>query len=165
MFMRGSTGVAHRLLPHRRVRTRRYLRAGLSLEGFFDELNRRGASYAVLRWFESLPEVEPGEDIDILVADEDMALVGTMLTSHLVAPSRQKFDVYSVSGLPGSDYRGIPYLRPRSRPGCWTVRSCSGTGTGCPARSTTSIRWPITRPTTRASAPACPRTPTQRRRR
>lgn len=110
--MLGSTGVVHRLLPRPRVRTRRYLRAGLSLEDFFDELNRRGVRYAVLRWFESLPAVEPGEDIDILVADEDMALVGTMLTSHLVAPSRQKFDVYSVSGLPGSDYRGIPYLTP-----------------------------------------------------
>jgi hypothetical protein len=63
----------------------------------------------VLRWFETLPEVDPGEDIDILVADEDLDAVGTLLTCPVIPPRRQKFDVYTVSGLPGSDFRGIPY--------------------------------------------------------
>ncbi|TFV64671.1 hypothetical protein E4P41_00020 [Geodermatophilus sp. DF01-2] len=94
------------------MRARRYLRAGLTLDQFFDELNARGVRYAVLRWFETLPDVDPGEDVDILVADEDLDVVGTMLVSHLVAPRRQKFDVYTIWGLPGSDYRGIPYLAP-----------------------------------------------------
>jgi hypothetical protein len=96
----------------RRPVARRYLRAGLSLEQFFDQLNERGVRYVVLRWFESLPDVEPGEDIDLLVADEDLAFVGTLLTSHHAAPRRQKFDVYTVSGLPGSDHHGIPYFTP-----------------------------------------------------
>lgn len=95
-----------------RQATRRHLRAGLSLDGFFDELNRRGVRYAVLRWFETLPDVEPGEDVDILVADEDLPLLQTLVRSHRVAPARQEFDVYSVTGLPGSDFRGIPYLSP-----------------------------------------------------
>lgn len=99
-----------RSMQSRRPRTRRYLRDGISLEEFFDEMNRRGVRYAVLRWFETLPEVAAGEDIDILVADEDIDDVGTMLVSHLIAPRRQKFDVYTVSGLPGSDFRGVPYF-------------------------------------------------------
>ena len=95
-----------------REATRRHLRAGLSIDDFFDELNRRGVRYAVLRWFESLPEVDPGEDIDVLVADEDLPALRSLLRSHRVSPARQKFDVYSVTGQPGSDYRGIPYLSP-----------------------------------------------------
>jgi hypothetical protein len=92
---------------------RRYLVAGLTLDQFFDELNAHGVRYVVLRWFDALPEVDPGEDIDLLVADEDLAFVGTLLTSERVAPRRQKFDVYTVSGLSGSDWRGIPYYPPR----------------------------------------------------
>ncbi|MCF6736927.1 hypothetical protein [Blastococcus sp. KM273129] len=102
--------VARRALPFRRTRTRRYLNAGVDLDDFFDFLNGQGIRYAVLRWFETLPEVAPGEDIDILVADEDLDLVGAVLTSHRLPPRRQKFDVYSVTGLPGSDYRSIPYF-------------------------------------------------------
>jgi hypothetical protein len=116
MTREGSTVVrwaAARALPRRtRPSTRRYLRPGLSLDDFFDELNRLGVRYAVLRWFDSLPDVEPGEDIDLLVADDDLDLVGTMLRSHRTPPRRQKFDVYTVSGLPGSDFQGIPYLSP-----------------------------------------------------
>jgi hypothetical protein len=72
-----------------REATRRHLRAGISLEQFFDELNRRGVRYAVLRWFETLPDVDPGEDIDILVADEDLPELRSLLGSHRVArPAR-----------------------------------------------------------------------------
>jgi hypothetical protein len=92
---------------------RRYLVPGLTLEQFFDELNTHDVRYVVLRWFETLPDVDPGEDIDLLVADEDLAFVGTLLTSERVPPRRQKFDVYTVSGLSGSDWRGIPYYPPR----------------------------------------------------
>jgi hypothetical protein len=96
----------------RRPVARRYLRAGLSLDQFFDLLNERGVRYVVLRWFETLPDVEPGEDIDLLVADQDLPFVGTLLMSHHGAPRRQKFDVYTVSGVPGSDHHGIPYFTP-----------------------------------------------------
>ncbi|SDC49636.1 hypothetical protein SAMN05660690_1655 [Geodermatophilus telluris] len=105
------TGVGLGLLAPREA-TRRHLRAGLSLEQFFDELNRQGVRYAVLRWFETLPDVEPGEDVDVLVADEDLPRLRSLLASHRVAPARQAFDVYSETGLPGSDFRGIPYLSP-----------------------------------------------------
>ncbi|SFP22607.1 hypothetical protein SAMN05660464_2586 [Geodermatophilus dictyosporus] len=111
MDARVLTGVGLGLLAPREA-TRRHLRAGLSIDSFFDELNRRGVRYAVLRWFETLPDVDPGEDVDVLVADEDLPLLRTLLGSHRVAPARQAFDVYSETGLPGSDFRGIPYLSP-----------------------------------------------------
>jgi hypothetical protein len=104
-------GVVPGLLAPREV-ARRHLRAGVSVDSFFAELDRLGVRYAVLRWFETLPEVDPGEDIDVLVADEDLPALRSLVRSHRVAPTRQTFDVYSVTGLPGSDYRGIPYLSP-----------------------------------------------------
>lgn len=100
------------MLRRRRDVPRRHLRPGVSVDTFFDELNRLGIRYAVLRWFETLPAVEPGEDIDILVADEDVARLRPMLRSYLVAPASQKFDVYTVHGLPGSDFKGVPYFTP-----------------------------------------------------
>jgi hypothetical protein len=100
------------VLRRRKDRPRRYLRPGIDLEHFFDELNRRGVRYAVLRWFDTLPTVEPGEDIDFLVADEDLDALRPFLRSYVVPPGTQKFDVYTVSGLPGSDYRTIPYFTP-----------------------------------------------------
>jgi hypothetical protein len=98
------------LLRRRRDRPRRYLRPGLTLDELFDELNRRGVRYAILRWFDSLPDVEPGEDVDILVANEDMPQLRPFLRSYFVPPGTQKFDVYSVGGLPGSDLLTVPYL-------------------------------------------------------
>lgn len=92
-----------------RRQVRRHLRKGTSLEAFFADLEGRGVRYVVLRWFDTLPDVEPGEDVDMLVADEDIDALAPDLAAHRLPPRRQKFDVYSVSGLPGSDFQGIPY--------------------------------------------------------
>jgi hypothetical protein len=105
-----ARGDVRGLLRRRRDKTRRYLRPGVTLEALFDELNRRGVRYAVLRWFETLPSVGPGEDVDILVADEDLPHLRPFLRSYLVPLETQKFDVYSVGGLPGSDFLAVPYL-------------------------------------------------------
>ena len=50
MDARVLTGGGLGLLAPREA-TRRHLRAGLSIDSFFDELDRRGVRYAVLRWF------------------------------------------------------------------------------------------------------------------
>ena len=89
---------------------RRYLRAGMSVDRFFDELNARGASYAVLRWFDDLPKVERGEDIDLLLADESMAILESLTRGTPPFPVTQKLDVYTVSGLPGTNFHAMPYL-------------------------------------------------------
>lgn len=103
------TGALWSVLRHPRDKARRYLRPGMSLDELFAELDRLGVRYAVLRWFETLPDVDAGEDIDILVADDDLPRVRPFLRSYVVPPPTQKFDVYTVSGLPGSDFRTVPY--------------------------------------------------------
>jgi len=88
---------------------RRYIPAALGVEGFFRELRKRETHYAVLRWFDSLPHLDPGEDIDMLVADADLASV-----ADLFARDGIPCDLYSVSGLPGSSQRGMPYFPPEA---------------------------------------------------
>jgi hypothetical protein len=89
---------------------RRYLRAGMSVDRFFAELNARGANYAVLRWFDDLPKVEKGEDIDLLLADESMDILESLTRGTPPFPVTQKLDVYTVSGLPGTNFHAMPYL-------------------------------------------------------
>ncbi|WP_214402284.1 hypothetical protein [Pseudonocardia lacus] len=84
----------------------------MGLDDFFARLAANDVEHAVLRWFDGLPAVEPDEDVDILVADEDLPFVHTLLVDQPAGLSSQKFDVYSVSGLPGSDFREIPYYPP-----------------------------------------------------
>lgn len=93
----------------RKPRARHYVRSGISVDGFFDALAERGVQYAVLRWFEPLPYIDPGEDLDLLVAD---AGIGKL--QDLFVPWRTKLacDVYSVSGLPGSEFRKMAYMPP-----------------------------------------------------
>lgn len=92
---------------------RRWLPPGVGVDEFLRALTSAGVRYAVLRWFEELPRIEPGEDIDLLIADEDLDRVAALLRPHRSLVATQKVDLYTVSGLPGTDFRGMPYL---SRP-------------------------------------------------
>jgi hypothetical protein len=91
---------------------RRYLSPDLTLPEFFARLEEHGVPYAVLRWFENLPEVEAGEDIDILIDDEHLDFVRSLLLPRPLRRDSQPFDVYTVSGLPGSDFLQVPYYPP-----------------------------------------------------
>lgn len=85
---------------------RRYI--SLSIEELFSKLNQDNIRYVVLRWFETLPFIEPGEDIDLLVHDEDL----DKLDPYFVASPENNTipcDIYSLSGIPGSDFEGMPY--------------------------------------------------------
>lgn len=88
---------------------RRYIPHALGVERFLRRLNRHRARYAVLRWFETLPVLPPGEDLDILVDDADLPLVSAMLDE---GPGLEPIDLYSATGLPGVDYCGMPYYPP-----------------------------------------------------
>lgn len=87
----------------------RGLRAGLSVEGLFASLDERATRYLVLRWFDGLPVGDPDGDIDLLVDDSDIESI-TDLFEH--APQSVQCDIFSVSGLAGTSYRGMPYLPP-----------------------------------------------------
>jgi hypothetical protein len=108
----------HHRLPHRirdpwsiaRYGARRYVRSDLSIEQLFMALKQRNISYAVLRWFEDLPYIEEGEDIDFLVADHDLPLIKDLFSYR--NKGGQACDIYSVSGLQGSNFDDMPYYPP-----------------------------------------------------
>ena len=50
-----------------------------------------------------------GEDLDLLVDDSSLEEVRTMLDE---GPGIQPIDLYSVTGLPGADFRSMPYFPP-----------------------------------------------------
>jgi len=93
--------------PHDKVR--RFIPHRLQVDGFLRRLLAENIRHAVLRWFESLPKIEPGEDVDLLVDDEQLERVREILSSGV---GIQPVDLYSVSGRTGSDYRGRPYFPP-----------------------------------------------------
>ncbi len=95
---------------------RRFLRT--SPESFLETLRAAECRYVVLRWFDTLPHIQPGEDIDILVHDEDVEKVRGLLMARPVSARvfgntrLIRCDVYSMSGLSGSSYRGVAYYPP-----------------------------------------------------
>ena len=86
--------------------TRHYLSPFISLGKFFEELNNKKISYCILRWFENLPEVGDDEDVDLLVEDDDLTRVHSIIDKK---PGIIPFDIYSKSGIPGSDFKNLPY--------------------------------------------------------
>jgi hypothetical protein len=93
--------------PHGGVR--RFIPHAIGVRGFFERLSAGNCRYAVLRWFDDLPKISAGEDLDLLVDDAELEVVRELLDS---GPGIQAVDVYSVSGLPGADFRGMPYFPP-----------------------------------------------------
>ena len=89
---------------------RRYIPKDLGVENFFRCLNKLGVKYVCLRWHEELPRVKDGEDIDLLVDDHNLLQIETLLTGtkHAGIP----VDLYTASGLPGTDYCTVPYFPP-----------------------------------------------------
>jgi hypothetical protein len=95
--------------PRPYMATRRFIPHWLGVEGFFGGLRTAGARHAVLRWFEDLPWISPGEDLDLLVDDICLEQVRKLLDS---GPGVQAIDLYSVCGAPGADHRKLPYYPP-----------------------------------------------------
>jgi hypothetical protein len=93
--------------PHDGVR--RFIPHQSGVCGLLYGLQTAGVRHAVLRWFESLPQIAPGEDLDLLVDDSALEQVRGMLDD---GPGIQPVDLYSVTGLPGSDFRSMPYFPP-----------------------------------------------------
>lgn len=119
-------------------RRRRFLR-GRSVESLIAGLNKSGRRYVILRWFNNLPLIAKGEDIDLLVEDEGIDDVRSLLkpASLLGKLSKQKgtrCDVYSVTGAQRTSYKGIAYYPPHlaNRILDRAVASSSGAKVPCP---------------------------------
>jgi len=97
-----------------RRRARRYIPPEIDLERFFITLRDRRVRYVLLRWADDFPRVEPGGDIDLLVHDDDVESIADLFVTEM---NGIPCDVFSVSGLVGTSYRGIPYLPPEKARG------------------------------------------------
>ncbi|MDA7429624.1 hypothetical protein PGB28_14230 [Primorskyibacter aestuariivivens] len=95
---RGQRWVARQLNPRGQL----YIPPELGVAGFFAALRDLGVRHVVLRWFERLPHVERGHDLDMLVSDADWPRLRALLSDW---PLGQKVDVYSETGLDGTGYR------------------------------------------------------------
>lgn len=98
-------GVRHRREPS----ARRHIPHSLGIERFLRRLNRGRVRYVVLRSFEPLPVLPPGQALTVLVDDADLPTVAAMLDE---GPGLQPIDLYSTTGLAGADYQGMPYFPP-----------------------------------------------------
>ncbi len=102
--------------PKRRRSARYYVPHAFGIRGFLERLSEKQIRHVVLRWFESLPDLSPTEDLDLLVDDDDFEKMLAVLDE---GPGIQPCDVYTVTGLPGSDYycksvtQNVPYYPPR----------------------------------------------------
>jgi len=105
----GSTFDVYQLAWNRRANPRHYLSPVTGVSGFAERLADAGVRHAVLRWFDELPEMERGEDLDLLVADEDVETVQEILAEE---PGLIPVDLYSESGLSGSAFRNAAYFPP-----------------------------------------------------
>jgi hypothetical protein len=104
-LVRATRRALHRA---RNQAARRYIRADVGIQGFCAALEAAQVRYVVLRWFESLPEVPEGEDIDVLAADEALGKIEPLLSRS----GGVECDIYSKSGRPGTRYRGMAYYPP-----------------------------------------------------
>jgi hypothetical protein len=93
----------------RPVRARHYLSPVLGVAGLIYRLENAGLDYLALRWFEGLPELKAGEDLDMLVSDQDLAKAQALLAEE---PGTIPVDLYSESGLVGADYQDMAYYPP-----------------------------------------------------
>ncbi|MFL6240294.1 MAG: hypothetical protein ACJ735_12465 [Actinomycetes bacterium] len=98
------------VVRQREPTARRWYSAADGPGGFLDRLTAAGAQFVVLRWYDDLPDLPPGEDLDLLVRDQDLPLVDAVLAER---PGTEPCDVYSVSGLPGTDFQAMAYFPPR----------------------------------------------------
>src|SRR5690606_32738738 len=89
-----------------------YVRKGISRKEFFDIINQRKISYVLLRCIHNLPEIPPGEDMDILIKDEDRDLINDLVTFYDNG-SGIMCDMYTVSGVKYGCRRNIPYFQAR----------------------------------------------------
>lgn len=86
--------------------------AELGVSGLLATLDEQDVRYVVLRWFDDLPHVDDGEDLDVLVSDEDAPRLDALVPS-LPLGGGIPCDAYSVTGLPTFGWHGTAYYPPR----------------------------------------------------
>lgn len=104
-----KTYLVFNILKRKKIATRKYISPLIGIEHFFKQLKENSIQYAVLRWFEELPQVDKDEDIDILVSDKDAFRLAELLDERI---GTIPIDTYTVTGIPGFDFKQMSYLTP-----------------------------------------------------
>lgn len=90
------------------IETHQYIPSSISVDDFFKLLNQEQIKYIILRWFDKLPKIRKGEAISLLVHDDDLVTI-----SKHVSPNCENnsipCNIYSISGMMGTNYNGLPY--------------------------------------------------------
>lgn len=94
--------------PHRGPRV--YIKKGIGRMEFFEILNKRQVEYVLLRWWQDLPEMPPGEDMDILIKDEHRDLIEDLVTFN-DRGNKLQCDIYTMSGSKHGSRRNLPYFQ------------------------------------------------------
>ena len=81
----------NRLLPCPQM-VNRYIDPTLDIEELFSIFNDRGIRYTVLRWFEDIPYLTKGDDVDMLVHDDDLAKIKDLF---VILPTGIPCDIYA----------------------------------------------------------------------
>lgn len=88
------------------------LRKDITVVELINTLNEKNCRYVILRWFDNIPNIKDGDDIDILIHDNDIKIISPLLTRSNRKGSSIFVDVYSVTGLRGFDYKKTSYYPP-----------------------------------------------------
>ena len=90
---------------HRNLNVHCYLRPEYTLDFFFEKCLK--LDYIILRWFYNLPHIDEGEDIDILISDDDYYEMEKYMQNE---KTDYKFNIYRVSYC---DFHcEMPYIHP-----------------------------------------------------
>ena len=94
--------------PYKSARV--FVRKGIGRMDFFSEMNNRNINYVLLRWWEGLPEMPEGEDMDILIKDEDRAKISDLIT-YVDNGTGMKCDIYTITGSHYGSHKSLPYYQ------------------------------------------------------
>lgn len=90
------------------METQQYIPSSISVDDFFKLLNQEQIKYIILRWFDKFPKIKKGEAIDLLVHDDDLVNISKHVSPHCEDNSIT-CNIYSISGITGTNYNGLPY--------------------------------------------------------
>src|SRR5690606_25414878 len=87
-----------------------FVKKGIERMEFFQILNNRKIEYVLLRWWEKLPSIPEGEDMDILIKDSHRSLIQDLLTFGDNGTGL-KCDIYTVRGSNNGSHKSLPYFQ------------------------------------------------------
>jgi hypothetical protein len=99
-----------RILIKPKKSPRVFIKKGISRSRFFDILHQRKVKYVLLRWWQDYPEIPAGEDLDILIPDEERGKLDDLVVFYDNGTGL-KCDIYTIQGGNHGSRRNLPYFQ------------------------------------------------------